>query len=228
MKASLFDKLNLRPAERRLVIVVGIVVFIIVNWIFVWPHFFDWGQLKKRRLTAEALLQQYHKEIANVPGYQARLKDLESQGATVASEDQALKLSSTVQNEALLNGVEFTSFDSLRSTTFSQGGKTNQFFEEQGCMIRVITLETNLVQFLYKLGTGGSFIRVRSFTLNPDGPRNKLQGTVTLVASYAKKAPPKVLVTPAASGARPTNAASRAASPFKTNAPPKTNNPTKK
>ena len=228
MKASLFDKLNLRPAERRLVIVVGIVVFIIVNWIWVWPRFFDWGKLQSRRNAANSLLQQYNKEIANTPGYQARLKDLESQGAVVASEDQALKLSTTVQNQAALSGVEYNRFEIMRATAFTQGGKTNQFFEEQGCIMSVTTLEKNLVDFLYSLGTGGSFIRVRSFTLNPDAPRNKLQGSVTLVASYAKKAPPKVLVTPAAAGARPTNAASRAASPFKTNAPPKTNNPTKK
>jgi hypothetical protein len=37
------------------------------------------------------------------------------------------------------------------------------------------------VDFLYNLGIGSSLIRVRSFTLNPDPPRHKLQGNVTLV-----------------------------------------------
>ena len=49
MKKSLFDKLNLRPNERRLVIIVLIVVFIILNFIFVWPRFGDWGKIKARR-----------------------------------------------------------------------------------------------------------------------------------------------------------------------------------
>ena len=41
---SLFDKLDLRPGERRLVVGVGIVVFIVLNLLFVFPNF---GELKK-------------------------------------------------------------------------------------------------------------------------------------------------------------------------------------
>lgn len=225
MKKSLFDKLNLRPAERRLVIIVGIVVFIIVNAIFVWPRFGDWTKLKTRERQALALRDAYQTEIDKTKGYQLKLSELERQGATVQPEDQAIKLSSTVQNQALLSGVEYNRFDTIRPTAFSQGGKTNQFFEEQGCIISVTSFETNLVEFLYSLGTGGSFIRVKSFTLNPDPPRNRLAGNLTLVASFAKKAPPRAVSAPAA---RVTNTGARAASPFKTNEPAKPNSTTKK
>ncbi len=231
MKKSIFDKLNLRPAERRLVIVVLIVVFIILNAIFVWPRFSDWGKLKGRRILAQNLMTQYEREIANTPRYQSQLRELETQGAAVASEEQAVKLSTTVQNQASLSGVQVNRYDPVRQTALSSGGKTNQFFEEQSGTINVTTEEKSLVEFLHSLGVGGSLIRVRSMTLNPDPQRQKLQGNITLVASYAKKAPPKVAPTPGTpASARPavTGATTKAASPFKTNAPAKTNQPAKK
>ncbi len=212
---SVFDKLNLRPAERRLVIIVMIIVFVVLNFIFVWPEFSKWGKIKARRTIAENLVRQYQREIANTRVYQAQLKDLEKQGATVQSEAQALTLSTTVQNQAALSGVQVNRYDPVRQTALSVGGKTNQFFEEQSGIINVTTEEKSLVDFLYNLGIGSSLIRVRSFTLNPDPPRHKLQGNVTLVASYQKKAPPKIA--PAAAippTARSTNTAARSASPF--------------
>lgn len=218
---SVFDKLNLRPAERRLVIIVLIVVFIILNFIFVWPRFSDWGKLKNRQRVAQDLVHQYNREIANTASYQAQLRELEKQGATVASEEQAVKLSTTVQTQAALSGVLVNNYEPGRQTTSNV--KTNQFFEEQSGTLNVSTDEKSLIDFLYNLGVGSSLIRVRSFTLSPDPPKHKLQGNVTLVASYAKRPPPKV-VSPAASSpsaatARSTNTANRSASPFRTNAP---------
>lgn len=231
MKKSLFDKLNLRPNERRLVIIVLIVVFIILNFIFVWPRFGDWGKIKARRTIADGLIAQYDREIANTKRYQLQMKDLETQGAAVASEEQAVKLSTTVQNQAALSGVQVNRYDPVRQTSMSIGGKTNQFFEEQSGTLNFIAEEKALVDFLYKLGTDGSLIRVRTMTLNPDPPRHKLQGNLTLVASYAKKAPAKSAAPAPAPGAKPapSSAAAKPATPFaKTNAPAKTNSPTKK
>jgi hypothetical protein len=239
LKKSAFDKLNLRPGERRLLIGVVIVVFIIVNWIFVWPRFKDWGKISARRAEAERLIHQYNREIGNTKGYQMQLNELKEQGAEVASEEQAVKLSTTVQSQAALSGVQVNRYDPVRQTALSSAGKTNQFFEEQSGIINVTTEEKNLVDFLYSLGVGGSLIRVRSMTLNPDPQRQKLQGNITLVASYAKKAPPKVVAAATTTAAKPspstatrpasTNTAGRAASPFRgTNAPGKTNQPVKK
>ena len=230
MKKSLFDKLNLRPNERRLVIIVLIVVFIILNFIFVWPRFGDWGKIKARRTIADGLIAQYDREIANTNKYQLQMKDLERLGAAVASEEQAMKLSTTVNNQAALSGVQVNKYDAVRQTQMSIGGKTNQFFEEQGGVITFVAEEKALVDFLYSLGTGGSLIRVRTMTLNPEtAARHKLQGTLTLVASYAKKAPARSAA-PAPKPASPgTASAAKPASPFaKTNAPAKTNPPAKK
>ena len=229
MKKSLFDKLNLRPNERRLVIIVLIVVFIILNFIFVWPRFKDWGKIKARRTIAEQQIAQFDRETANTPGYQMRMKDLETQGAAVASEEQAMKLSTTLNNQAALSGVQVNNYVAVRQTLMSIGGKTNQFFEEQSGVLTFVAEEKALVDFLYSLGTGGSLIRVRSMTLNPDPPRHKLQGSITLVASYAKKAPARSAAPAPKPASAGTASAAKPASPFaKTNAPSKTNPPAKK
>lgn len=235
---SLFDKLNLRPNERRLVIIVTIVVFIILNAIFVWPHFGDWGKLQKRQRETDDLLRRYRAEVQNTAQYQKTLNELEKAGATVASEEQALKLSTTIYNQAALSGVTVNNYNEIRQTS-SGTGKGNQFFEEKAANVNITADEKALVDFLYHLGVGGSLIRVRSMSLSPDQPRYKLQGNLQVVASYARKAPPKAVPAsapvrtnaPAVAAANPrsTNAPSKPSSPFaRTNAPGKTNTATKK
>jgi hypothetical protein len=233
---SLFDKLNLRPGERRLVIAVAIVVFIIINAIFVWPHFGDWNKLKNRRVAAERTLFQYKQEMDNMPTNQIKFANLEKAGQTVNSEEQAIKLSSTIYNQAALSGVAINNYVEQRQTSVSP--KPNQFFDEKGGTVSVTAEEKSLVDFLYNLGMGGSLIRVRSMVLSTDVPaRQKLQGSLQMVASYARKAPPKV--TPAAAPVRtnaptmrPVSPGTKPASPFSrtSNAPAalKTNSPPKK
>ena len=226
--SSIYDKMNLRPNERRLVTVIAIVIFLVLNAIFVWPQFSEYGKLQARKKTALDLSRQYQVEVDNTGRYQKQLAELEKAGARVDSEDQALKLSTTVQNQAALSGVQVNRYDPVRKTE-SGSAKPNQFFEEQSGNLNVIMEEKSLVDFLYSLGVGGSLIRVRSMTLNPDPVRQKLQGNLTLVASYAKKAPPKIaspVVTPAA--VRTTNSGLKPSSPFKTNAPTQAPASTKK
>ena len=228
--SSIYDKMNLRPNERRLVTVILIVVFLILNAIFVWPQFSEYGKLQARKKTAVDLQHQYQVEVDNTGRYQKQLADLEKAGARVDSEDQALKLSTTVNNQAALSGVQVNGYNAVRKTDLS-ANKANQFFEEQAGILNMVTEEKNLIDFLYTLGVGGSLIRVRSMTLNPDPVRQKLQGSLTLVASYAKKAPPKIAapaITSTAAAVKTTNSGVRPASPFKTNAPTQAPASTKK
>ena len=39
---------QLRPMERRLLVGVAVVVLIVLNAVFIWPHFSDWGDLQRR------------------------------------------------------------------------------------------------------------------------------------------------------------------------------------
>ena len=196
--SSFFDKLNLKPGERRLVIFVGIIVFVVLNWIFVWGHFGDWGKIQKRKRESQALLKAYQDEIGKTTTYRKQLDDLQKAGAEVKTDYQSSKMQSTVQNQAALSGVQVNRYDAGRQTAASSS-KPNQFFEEQRGMITVTTEEKALIDFLYNLGVGGSLIRVRTMSLGTDPARQKLMGTLDLVASYQK--PPPAKVTPAAGSA---------------------------
>jgi len=188
---TLFDKLNLKPAERRLVVFVALIVFIVLNAFFVWPKFFEWSRVQQREKTALQNLDQFRREVDRIPAYERQLRELEKAGAAVASEDQASKLQTTVYSQAALSGVQVNTYTAPPASRFGSGGKTNMFFDEQIGTIQFIAEEHSLVDFLYNLGAGGSMIRVRQMTLNPDPPRQKLQGSITLVASFARRAAPR-------------------------------------
>jgi hypothetical protein len=203
--SSVFDKLNLKPGERRFVVIAGLVVFVVLNAFFVWPEFMEWRKVQQRKKNAEESLRQFQREVDKTTGYQSRLAELQRAGAAIGSEDQALKLSSTVYSQAALSGIQVNTYTPVLKTI--GGGKTNQFFDEQSGTIQLIGEEKSLVDFLYNLGSGGSMIRVRSMTLNPDPARMRLQGSMTLVASYQRTA---AKTAPAATAPRAAAAASGA------------------
>jgi hypothetical protein len=165
-------------------------------------------------------LQKFNDELRKKPENERKLRELESQGAYVGSEEQALALQKDVNNQAILSAVQVQGFNSApRSST----GRTNAFFEEQTLIINIVnTGEKELVDFLYNLGLRSSLIRVKSMTLAPDpGTRMKLQGSLTLVASFAKKPPPKVAAPPKATNQPPKTGTAPKTTPRTTNAPPK-------
>jgi Tfp pilus assembly protein PilO len=215
---SFLDKLNLSPQERRLVVVVAIVVFVVLNIWLIWPEFGSVAIWKQRRADAEKRLKQFNDEIKNQATYKRQLTELEILGGQIGTEEQALSLQRDVANQALLSGVQVNRYDP--QPRMPTGGRTNAFFEEQGLNITVVTGERELVDFLYNLGTRSSLIRVRSMTLSRDPTGMKLQGNLQLVASFAKKpaartaAPPRATNQPASQPAAP-----------RTNAPPRTNTP---
>ncbi|MEI8291089.1 MAG: hypothetical protein WCH99_16610, partial [Verrucomicrobiota bacterium] len=73
------------------------------------------------------------------------------------------------------------------ANTSRQLTRTNDvFFIEQVQNINVTATEDQLVDFLYKLGSGASMIRVRDLELQPDPARQRLSANIRLVASYQK------------------------------------------
>lgn len=209
------DKLNLRPHERRLVVIVALVVFVVLNIWLVWPQFGSVGDWQRRRGEAQKRLQHFDTEVKKKPIYQRQLEELELLGGSVGTEEQAMALSRDVANQATLSGVQVNNYNPApRSST----GRTNAFFEEQTLIITVSTGEKELIDFLYNLGARSSLIRVKSMTLSPELPaRQKLQGAITLVASFAKKPPPKVAVPPKTTTNQPAKTTPAPAKP--TNAP---------
>lgn len=179
------DKLNLRPGERRLVVLVAFTVFIVLNLIFVWPHFGEFKVATAKLNKACFDLGNYERKVQQTGLYKTRLAEYEKDNPEVPTEDQGVQFQRAIQQQAAQSAVNVTTFS--RATT-----KTNSiFFVEQLQTISVQTTETNLVDFLYNLGAGQSLIRVRELSLRPDQPRYNLGGNITLVASYQKKAPVK-------------------------------------
>lgn len=179
----LFDQLNLKPHERRILVLTMLMVFVVLNMLFVWPHFGDLRKTKARREKSAQTLTQYQEEIARIPTYEARLRTLESQGSTVLPEAQALKLMVAVQRKARESKVTITGSRPLNT---GRASNTNLYFDEQTVAVDITTGDKELVDFLVALSLGDSMIRVRDLDLRPDSGRHVLNGRVTLVASYQR------------------------------------------
>ena len=171
---------HLRPLERRLAVGVLVILIIVLNWVFIWPHFADWGNLRGRLDSARRKLELYQTAVVQMTNYQAQVKSLEGQGEFVALEDQAINFMRTIQAQAEASGVGRANYS--RSIMHTN----DAFFIEQVQNINVVATDQQLVDFLYKLGSGASMIRVRDLELQPDGPRQHLNANIRLVASYQK------------------------------------------
>src|SRR6185503_13823217 len=98
--SAAIDKLNLRPGEKRLVIVVGLALFVVLNYLFIWPRFGDLGKLQAQLEKDRAAIQRYQAEISRIPKYEANNKQLELSGTKVGNAEQALQLQVAVQRQA--------------------------------------------------------------------------------------------------------------------------------
>ena len=217
---SILDKLNLSPQERRLVVVVAIVVFVLLNIWPIWPEFGSVNRWNNRRQAAEANLKKFKDEYREKNSVRVAIAlNSKARACMFGTEEQALSLQRDVANQALLSGVQVNRYDP--QARMATGGRTNAFLEEQGLINTVVTGEKELVDFLYNLGTRSSLIRVRSMTLSRYSYADEAPGQHDAGGgSFAKKPSPKT-----APAAKTTNQpASRPAAP-KTNAPPRTPTP---
>jgi hypothetical protein len=191
MKKSFFDQLNLRPNERRIVIVVGVVVFIVLNAWFVWPHFNDANKalttINRGRLDWTNHYEKIQRDT-RAGGTRAQINSLmkEEGGDLEGGQSKDIQLVRKVQEKAPQYGVTVLQYNESQSTAFN--GKTNEFFEERSLRISVQTGESNLVNFLYDMGNDPAMIRVRELHMKPaDQNRYRLAGEVLLSANFLKK-----------------------------------------
>jgi hypothetical protein len=179
---------QLRPFERRLAIGVLVVLFLVLNYVFVWPHFSDWGNLRRRGEDARVKLKLYQTAISQSASYEALVTKFEGQGGVVAPEDQSINMMRTIQSQSAQSGVGIVNIS-------RQMTHTNEFFTEQTQNINVIATDSQLVDFLFKLGNDASMVRVLDLELQPDGARQHLNANIRLVASYQKNIPANDLKT---------------------------------
>lgn len=174
---------QLRPTERRFVVGVAVVLIIIINYVLVWPHFSDYGNAQNQFQASTVKLKNYKAAVAEIPDLQKKVKQYENEGGFVPLEDQGVNFMRTIQQQAAESSVALQNFGRPNTQT------NDAFFVEQIQNINVLAPESNLVDFLYRLGSGSSMIRVRDLTLQPDPPRQRLTADIRLVANYQKTAP---------------------------------------
>ncbi len=197
--SSTLDRLNLRPQEKRLVIGVGIFVFLLINYFLVWPRFEDLHTHKQAMERSKRKLREYRAEVDKVPEYKLKLAKLEEGNPMVESAEQAILLIRRVQEQASRSGVTLASQRPVPKMNI----KTNDFFEEEGLAISFTSGDKELVDFLVTLGGDNSMIRVRDMDLKPDPSRSQLVCNLTLFASYPKSATRPATATKPAAGAAP-------------------------
>jgi hypothetical protein len=193
---------NLKSFEKRVVVGFGVLFFIVLNFLFVIPHFSDLSAAHERMAEAQRKLERYENELAQTNTYAAGLREFERENSDVPPEEQSLQFANTIQAQAGQSGVHLASGGHIIT-------QTNQFFIEKSQSVSATAGEQQLVDFLYNLGSGNSQIRVRDLSIRPDAPRQQLQVQIKLIASYQKK--PTVRSTP--SSATPPSARTPAAQP---------------
>jgi Tfp pilus assembly protein PilO len=180
--SSSIDKLNLKPGEKRLLVGIGIVLFLVLNFMFVFPRFGEVAEIQYETEDLRNTIERYESTISKRKTYQTKLAELEGQGSAVIPGEQALQLQMTVQSQALQSGVTIGRYSPVNRASSS----TNAFFDEQSIVVSYNTGYKQLVDFLVRLADHDSMIRVRSMDVKPDPKRYGLQGSITLVASYQK------------------------------------------
>ncbi len=176
---------QLRPNERRVVVIVGFILFIVLNAWFIWPHFNDLNRDAARMQAAEKTLATYRATLAHKREYENKIRILqEGGGSAVLPEDQAIDLIRFYSSRAIDNNVLVQNNSGVKTTT-------NTFFLDQEMTLSVMAREKGLVSFLYSLGSSNSMVRIKNMSLRPDQSHQQLSASITMVASYQKKVPAK-------------------------------------
>lgn len=227
---SLFDRLKLTPSERRLVVVIFAVVFIVLNYWIVWPRFGDFSALTQEMTSLEDKRAKFQKEIDRRPTYEVMFRKLQASGSVLPAGEEKIQFRSDMERLAREVGLTVRGWGEVVAER--SGTTTNAFFESIALpMNQVSGGEDQIVEFLHRVGSSNSTIRVKELTLKPGnfdpraGGRTNLDAIIRLVASV-QKAQPK-----AAPGAAVTNApgtgakaaSGSAAAPAAAARPPATN-----
>jgi hypothetical protein len=181
---SLFDRLNLRPQERRLVVIVGMAIFVVLNVWFVWPYFGKWSEVSNKMSRSQTTLKRYKDEIAKKPTYEAKEKELANIGELLVSELDLEKIAR--KQMSLAPGFTITTSDS-RNRVSAAGSNTNRFFQEQMFTIQFNSGGKDLVDFLVGIASENTLMRVREMTVRPDPSQTRLSGSMVLVGNLQRR-----------------------------------------
>ena len=181
-KESIFDKLNLSSVERRLVMIVLVVLMSAFAWM-VWRMIPDPGATRAKIHEAKNKLKGFTNEIYQAHqatnSYSSEIRKLEGMGSEVVPIDQEVNMFRVIENLMMDNGVRESSNGKMTT-------ETKEFFLERSVPIQFSSKESDIVKILSELGNDGSMMRVSEMRLKPDKNRYKLDVSMTVTASYQK------------------------------------------
>ena len=155
-----------------------VVLLCALTWM-VWGMIPDPGATQQKIDKADKDLARFNGEISKTDEYNRRVRELEGIGAAVVPIEQEGNMRRTINNLTAANGVRVTRLG--RTTT-----KTNEFFQEYTMRVDFSSKESDIVNFLWKLGESDSMVRVSDLLVKPDKNRYRLDGWMNLTASYQK------------------------------------------
>ena len=178
-KESIFDKLNLSSVERRLVMIVLVVLMSAFAWM-VWRMIPDPGATRAKIDKAENKLEGFTNEIYQATNsYISEIRKLEGMGSAVVPIEQEVNMIRAIDTLMMDNGVRESSNGKMTT-------ETKEFFLERSVPIQFSSKESDIVKILSELGKRGSVMRVSEMRLKPDKNRYKLDVSMTVTASYQK------------------------------------------
>src|SRR4051812_3198862 len=118
-----FARLN--STERRFVVGVAVVFFLVINIVWVWPHFGDWSNTDGRMKAATNRLRTFESGTNLIPELRRQIDKYLGQGQIVPEENQALDFVRLIQNQTTMFGIIPQNTTVRRE---SSGGATNNPF----------------------------------------------------------------------------------------------------
>ncbi len=197
---GLFEKLNVRPEERRMVIAVFFTAFIVFNGLWAWKYLSgstEWNEKDDKLADLNKETQGYQKSIKRLSvekkrweKYMEELKERSGEeGGGAENFDPFIRVRNMDHWKSL----------NPSSPRRTKGSEESGFdtFEKQEVRARFRTGPYQLMLFLRELGDQKEMIRLNTLNLKPVPPDRKLlSGEITIIASLpkaneSKKKPPR-------------------------------------
>ena len=190
-RESIFDKYNMSAGERRIVMFVLIVLIGVLAWMaFDMIPKPEQTNVKINKINRD--LKSWLAERNKVGSYKEQINKLEGMSSAVVQEEQEVDMSRAINKLEASSGINVSRQGRVNT-------ETNNFFIENSMRIDFSGKESQIVDFLWKLGESDSLVRVSEMRVRPDKNRYKLEGWMELTASYQKNVTaPVVTVTPSA------------------------------
>jgi len=83
-----------------------VVLLVVLNWVFVWPHASDFGNYQRRLASANEKLKNYRKTVAELPDLEKKISAYEDKGDIVETLDQGVNFLRTIQMQSAQSSVQ--------------------------------------------------------------------------------------------------------------------------